>query len=266
MIEISRKIIKDLEKVGFPTEIAISSQLEDAGWMVENGALFEDTEQNKSRELDIHALTVDFSLANKIAKIKSGGENKLISHLIIEVKKSDKPWVFFDNGKPNWEELPEQNIKSEQDLPTMFEHLEEFGLKSHRYKKAKFHKSNHVAFTKPSEPSSIYEVQMKIPKALLHFKKRYAAGGYSTHLFTPVVVFEGQLWSATLNKNGKVNLKKVDYLFTYAGYLTKSGKKENSYEENQIYDVVTRDFFSNYLKMLEKDNKELYKAWTKYVI
>jgi hypothetical protein len=80
--------------------------------MVNNGALFEDTETEKDREIDIHALYVDYSFAHILKPKKAGNENKLISHLVIEVKKTNKPWVFFKNGATRWPEIPTQNFKS----------------------------------------------------------------------------------------------------------------------------------------------------------
>lgn len=265
--DISKKIIEDLEKIGFPAEVVVSSDLENKKWMVYNGALFEDNNEGKTREIDVRAVDVDFSLANKIKKkIRRGNENKLISHLIIEVKKSDKPWIFFDNGRPNWPGIPNQNFKSEkEDFPNTFDELKSLGLKKHRYIKAKLHKSYHVAFTKPSEPSTIYEALVKTTKALNYFKNHYGIGGYSLHLFTPVVVFDGTLWSATLNKGNKVALKNVDHLFVLFGQLAEDKNEKIKYEEDQICDLVTLDAFTSYLKTVKHDNKEIYKAWTNWI-
>jgi len=265
---LSRKIIKDLEKVGFPAEVAVATDLEKDNWIVYNGALFVDDVGGKPREIDVRAVDVDFSLANQVKrKIKKGTENKLISHLIIEVKKTDKPWVFFDNGRPNdWAHIPEQNIKaSKKDFPTFFDELKSLGLKRHRYLNAKFHKSYHVAFTKPLENSMIYESLIKTSKALIYFKDIYGIGGFSIHLFTPIIVLDGSLWSATLDKNNIVKLKSVDHLFVLFGQLTTAKTQKITYEDNQVLDVVTRKSFMKYLKTIRKDNKEIYKAWTNWV-
>lgn len=265
--DIAKKIIVDLDKFGFPAEVAISSDLESADWIVYNGPLFEDCNESKAREIDIHAVNVDFSLADRIKKkIKPGDENKLISHLTIEVKKSTKPWIFFDNGRPDWQAIPEQNFKSAiKDIPSLFDDLIDLGLKKHRYIKVKFHKSYHVAFTNPSDPSAIYEALVKTTKALNYFKGHYGIGGYALHLFTPVVVLDGTLWSASLDNDGKVALKKVDQLFVLFGQLTNDRNSKKKYEEVQICDIVTRDSFSKYLKIIGDNNKEIYSAWTNFV-
>ncbi|MBI4059237.1 hypothetical protein HY404_03290 [Candidatus Microgenomates bacterium] len=77
---LEKKIIENLEKVGFPVEVAISSDLENDRWIIYNGALFEDSDISKTREIDIHAVKIDTSLASKIKrKTRPGDENGLIS-------------------------------------------------------------------------------------------------------------------------------------------------------------------------------------------
>lgn len=265
---LAQKIIDDLEKVGFPAEVEISSELDKQHWIVYNGALFEDDEENKPREIDVHAVNIDDSLAKKVKKkVKEGDENKLIAHLVIEVKKSDKPWIFFDNGRTSWPQIPPQNFMSEtEDLHyLLFDDLKKYGLRNHRYINAKFHKSYHVAFSKPTAPSVIYEALIKTSKALEYFKTHYGIGGYSFHLFIPIIVVDGSLWSANLRKNGKVKLKSVNNLFVTFGRLVKE-EDGNFYEEEQICEVVTRSSFKHSLKVIEIDNREIYKSWTNYRI
>lgn len=263
-----KKIIEDLEKVGFPTEVVVTSTLEKAGWIVYPGALFEDNQENKTREIDTHAVKVNDSLADQIKrKTKPGGENKLISHLIIEVKKSDKPWIFFDNGRPNWPLIPEQNFKSEiKDIPIFFDELKILGLNHHRYIRAKFHKSYHVAFSSPSSPSVIYESLVKSAKALEYFKGIYGIGGYALHLFIPVIVLDGSLWSASLDTSDEILLKRVKRLLVSFSQLAKYEHKNTKYEEEQVCEVVTREAFPRYLDIISKDNQEIYKAWTNKII
>ncbi len=264
--DIVKKIIEDLEKVGFPTEVEISSKLEHAKWMVYNGALFEDPETGKDREIDIHSVYIDFSLVDNIPQpVKRGDENKMISHLIIEVKKTSKPWVFFDNGNMSWPQIPTQNFKSTQKEfhELLLDDFKKLGLKSHRYINAKLHKSYHVSFSSPSETSSIYEALVKTSKALDYFKSHYGTGGYSFHLFTPIIILDGSLWSATLDKHGKVKLKKVNVLSVVFTKLTKDERKI-SFEEEQLCDVITKESFDTYLHVIQNNNKELYKAWTNY--
>lgn len=265
--DLSKKIIDDLEKVGFPTEVVISSKLDHTKWTVYNGALFEDIETRKDREIDIHAVKVDYYFAGAISQpVKQGDENKLIAHLVIEIKKTDKPWIFFDNGRTSWPQIPSQNFKSLRNKfhNLLFDDLKKLGLKKHRYINEILHKSYHISFSNPSITSAIYEALVKVSKALDYFKSHYGNGRYSLHLFIPIVVLDGSLWSASLNKSEKVELKSTNHLFVVFTRLTKNKESEMSFEEEQICDIVTREGFNDYLQTLQKDNREVYKAWTNF--
>lgn len=146
----------------------------------------------------------------------------------------------------------------------LFDGFKKFGLTSHRYTKQEFHKSYHISFSNPFATSSIYEALIKTSKALDHFKSHYGAGEFSIHLFTPIIVLDGNLWSATLDKLGKVKLKEVDSLSVVFPKLTKDKKSGMCFEEEQICDVVTRKSFDRYLGIIRKDNTEIYRAWTNF--
>lgn len=262
---LKKEIINDLEKSGFPIEVAILNCVEKNNWM-NKGSLFEDPEEGISREIDIHALYIDFSFFTKIPKkVIEGNENKLISHLVIEVKKSEKGWVFFNNGQISWPWISPQNYKSlrEDFHYLMIEDLKKLGLKKHRFENNKLHKSFHVSFSKPSQPSVIYEALIKTSKAIKYFKKIYGTGKYVLHNFIPLIVLEGNLWSASLDKNSKVNLEKVDSLLVVHSALTTH--KKLKLEEEEMCEVVTKQGFKKYLKKIMEDNKEIYKAWTTFI-
>ena len=266
--ELQKKIIDDLQKTGFPLEVLIATELENNKWIVYNSSLYRDDETPKSRELDIHAVNVDFSFANRIhRKMREGNENKLISHLIIQCKKTDKPWVFFNNGSISWPQIPMVNFKCQKEEfhGMLFDDLKKFGFKKHRYQNAKLHKSYHESFNDSKNSSRIYESLITVNKALRYFKKTYGIGGYSLHLFVPIVVIEGTLWSASVKKNNNLSLKSVDRIFVVFNQLSLPDKKNTSYEEEQIVEVITRKSFSKYLTEITKDNKELYMTWTNFI-
>lgn len=108
----------------------------------------------------------------------------------------------------------------------------------------------------------IYEALVKVTKALTYFRERYGVGGYALHLFTPIIVLDGNLWSASLSRKSKVQLKNVDHLFVLFGQLNKDENDKFMNEEDQICDIVTRNSFVDYLRTIKKDNKEIYKFWT----
>jgi len=267
------KIIEDLGKTGFPLEVFVASELGDNDWIVYSSSLYRDEETEKPRELDIHAVKVDHRYVQSFPyKTKIGDENKLVQHMIIQCKKTDKPWVFFDNGKTSWPQIPAECFKSKKEEfhEMSFEELETFGLKSHRFKKYVLHKSYHEAFSGPKQLSKIYESFITLIKALKFFKRQYGVGSYVIHYFAPIIVLDGTLWSATLKKNTTVKLnvllKEVNKLFIVFNWLSQPDERDISYEKEQIIEVITRKAFKKSLLEIEKDNKELYRCWTNFII
>lgn len=291
--KLKKQITEDLEKTGFPLEVLTSSELDKRDWMVYPSCLYKDPETSISRELDIHAVNVDRSYAYKIpVKPTPRNANKFISHLVIQCRKTNKPWVFFDNGRTKWPQIPPQNFKSEKndfhdmllrDIDKLIarksvavkirgNNLESLGLKKHRYLHAHFHKSYHEAFSAPNAESKIYESFITVTKALEYFKNCYGTSRYSIHLFIPIIVLDGTLWSASVkNKKGdalhnyELSLKKVDGLFVVFERLTPLGRRKFFFEEEQIIEIITHKALRKKLDIIERENKELYKCWTNFI-
>lgn len=275
---LEEKILDDIKKSGFPAEIAITALL-DKEWMVYSGPLFFDAELGKEREIDIHAVLVDNSFAKEFPRLKGGKECKAISHLVIEVKKSEKPIVFFRYGEDQAHSVPPSTFKSDHPrfhhlslksfgdygssghLYDKEETLEGFGAK-HRYMSMPLHRTFHTAFA-GTQPSAIYEATKQLSKALEFIKKKYATGGKVVHLFVPIAVIDGDIWSAALNDQGELSISQVDHLLLRQNQLVEH-TSGGPYEDNRIYDVVTRRGFADFLKNLEADHLSLYRAWTDY--
>ena len=87
------QIEADLEKSGFSSELQARRALINKGWSVNAGYNFLDLDEDKSREIDI--------LATRAVNLKRN--NKIYTytefHICAEVKKSEKPWIVFDQQK-----------------------------------------------------------------------------------------------------------------------------------------------------------------------
>jgi len=81
------RILEDIRKTGFLTELEVARLLLKGGFRVENGRTYEDLDEAKSREIDLVAHT-------RVVERETNLE--LFPHLVIEVKKDpEKPWVIF---------------------------------------------------------------------------------------------------------------------------------------------------------------------------
>jgi hypothetical protein len=80
------KILQELQKTGYPTEIVSASLMQWRGWGVIHNPTYLDDSEDRSREFDIRAYkSFDFE----------DGRFSIGVYLITECKKSEKPWVFF---------------------------------------------------------------------------------------------------------------------------------------------------------------------------
>ena len=60
MDELKKKILKDIEKTGFVTELKAVSLLIENDWVTEHSSTYEDKDNNISREIDIVASKVKY--------------------------------------------------------------------------------------------------------------------------------------------------------------------------------------------------------------
>jgi len=86
------RILEKLEEHGFPFEVELSEFLRQKGWIVKNQSLYIDGETGKYRTVDM--------VASKLIR----SEPPIDVVLIIECKKSEKPWLFY---------LPQQESTNE---------------------------------------------------------------------------------------------------------------------------------------------------------
>lgn len=139
----------------------------------------------------------------------------------------------------------------------------DFGLGSHRYAGAALHKTFHVAFSSPQQPSKIYECLIKTNKAIKYLIDRYGSGKYVLHCFVPVIILDGTLWSATMDKSGELHITKSNHIV--AQFHTIETTDGFTGEMEQIYDIVTLDGINDFLKLLTSEQLSLYSAWTRFV-
>jgi hypothetical protein len=84
--ELKRKIMEDIKKTGFITELEIGSLLLRNGWRVGHSSSYNDKDLEKAREIDIIAYK---GFYNEEIDFRFGIQ------LIFEIKKTSRHWVIF---------------------------------------------------------------------------------------------------------------------------------------------------------------------------
>lgn len=195
------KIKKDILKAGLPLELEISEILKQNEWRVDNQSHYYDEQTGKAREIDI--------VASKSFKPKHSQIYDRVSvNLIIECKKSSKPWIFYAVEKginssfptsnklafinfvlyvKHWVKLKEEQKELTKEPATLpyekdvmkkalqffFEQINELGSMVHYYNKFgnEIGIIPYVAFTKKGDNSGrddLFEAKNQVIKALIY--------------------------------------------------------------------------------------------------
>ena len=245
-----KRILKDIEKQGFPLEVKTSEVLEARGWEVTNQVAYLDYEKEKYRTVDIVAIK------NILLKPSELGFDV---HLVIECKKSSKPWVFyasdFDLNDP---EIRRKAVASNQFFIWPLEHKRKTLEKFFSLITGQFLLQNHLIspiFGKlayiPFEPftqgqrGSIHKARMQVCNAILDLENRqYQEMNFTFPygvIFIPVIVLDGHLYTY---KNGELHVE--EGLYYHVTYV----------DSAFMIEIVTQDFLDTYLDIFESQIKK----------
>ena len=249
-----KEIEKDIQKSGLPLEIEVSSILKEYKWKLTIHDHYIDEQERKSREIDVSAF--------KRFDINSPDYDMFHISLIIECKKSiKKPWLFYTSeiGKRiMWAPF----IIKSFGKPRVHKNLlsQERWMKESHYFYPQFRKKaviSYEPFTK-GKREKIFEASMQVIKATVCTLKENERGikviPEKSPLFLtyPIIVFDGHLFEYI---SGKVKpVKYLQYLIMRK-FITIKGKITNDtfISDTFIIDLIRKDFFPDYLKILDKE-------------
>lgn len=251
--ELANRIVADLKKSGFSTELSARKILIDAGWSVDAGCGYLDKDQNKSREIDI--------VATSVANLRHGEKVYLYSefHICAEVKKSKSPWVVFDQKThPALLSCAWNNLTSNINLPTEARFLTE-GLTGQSLVKLNGWAGSgiHESFKNPDQPSRWYSSFVSVSKASEYYLETAAPEGdpvtddifanpCEMHFVQPLVILDGPLFRAVLTDAGDIELTEIEnaaFKFDY--------KSKNYETSNFRVDLVTIGGLEPYIKTVK---------------
>lgn len=258
------KIIEDLKKTGFGSEMKALKIFHSLEWKAEAGRHYFDKDENISREFDISA----YSCANLYSKNILCASN--FFHICAQVKKSDKPWVVFRNPLPRYKTLCAwNNIISSNYLPMKHPDLANVLSKnSLLIKKGWRAVGIHEAFKKPNAHSQWFDAFVTVCKACedSYGKNSYNEGRQKSDnilenptkfiFFQPIVILDGKLIAADLDKSNNIAFEEIDSAPFEFEFKTKNYNKRISYR----IDLVTIENLESYLELVMERQQEINKA------
>jgi hypothetical protein len=259
MNELINKVIKDLEKSGFSAELRARQVFIDSGWSVSAGYGYIDKDTDKSREIDI--------LASKNLNLKSGEEIYTYTefHVCGEVKKSEKPWVVFDQySHPLLLPCAWNNLISAINLPVKPKYFAKTLKKNSPIRNNGWIGSGiHESFKNPDQQSRWYGSFVSVSKASEFYHDSISPDGEKVtkdivnnpceiHFIQPLIILDASLFRARLSNKGEIEVEDINNAAFKFDYPSKHYKK-SPYR----VDVVKLEHLGNYLKIIEKRQKEL---------
>lgn len=259
--EMKDKIKREIEKSGFPLELYVIDicSKKNTGRMPNIHYVYE----GKLREVDLYAFFEEINLDPK------EGENlqHTSTSMIMACKKSeDKPWVFFSSSMHQSTDVF-YFTKYVSEFDSYLEQKGRYSLLGQIYKNLE---KNHYmdktiskcityseAFKKErSSPSRIYEAIESVLSFLRYRKEFYLTkfeklGCFSDFLF-PIIVLDGLLFEARLEKE-EVIVTEKNHVQLRTDYD----------EEIFIIDIVKKENFENFFRLIEKDHLSFVKSINK---
>lgn len=260
--EFKKEIIDSLKKGGFPTELKVGKVLDERDWFNISNYIYVDKDKNISREIDFFCSK--HSTSNDYLKVRFDAQ------LVVEVKKSKKPWAFFIQKKKD--EFGENKIDHDKFSSTSYQNINQV-IWDRLYsgfptQNCDFNSSSYAEVFRDSEISNIYKSIESVTKACYHFRttneierhKKKNEDSFASDLFEvidmerpslvkvfiPLVVVDALLLTAEIDTNSELAIEEISYVPFTSYYISEYGV-----EASVIVNVVTLEYLPIFLKEVE---------------
>lgn len=257
--ELADKILLEIDKSGFPLELEVVEKLRHEGILTFPNISFQD-KNGSNHEIDIFSI-----IFNSKYQWKNGPTG---IQLLVECKKTEKyPWVFFDEGYTSLSDAFGMISKFDfstdlvigdkklNPIPNPLDtHLTGHHFNNLNIPKARTH---FEAFKKPNEQTTIYKAITNIffgrgfIKDWFDSTKTDNEPGGRTFLNHFVIVIDGLLLAAKKDRN-KFIVNEVNHLLLLT-FDTQENTHSGLLDNEIVIDVVKKEYFSEYLQLLNRD-------------
>lgn len=252
MSELEQKILREISKTGFPLELRTASFLEAQGYTANHGLHYIDRDERKPREIDLRC-----SKALKYPVAMGGRKSSFVRHtFLVECKKSEKPWVIFtsDHGSGHDQNPFEIEIEglqlAEWTQEEVFDACEEFESIHPLFKPRRLGRSLFEPFKQRQTGESIYSAILSASKATVaarsqSFPSFAASRSPDLGFYYPVVIFEGRLFEAHLDRN-EISVEEVDSIMYSLLY------QSDNYSLRTIVPIVTEEGLEQFCALFDQ--------------
>lgn len=252
--DLKAKLLKHLEKTGYPLELQVGGILSQYGWTVEHNRYYIDEDEQKGREIDITAIRYSNSRKYNL---------RVGACLICEVKQSPKnPWIVLSTRRTGFEAegILRLCCQSGQGTFNLLSGIE-VETRSTTSQFTRIGRSYYEGFKSPNAKSIIFEALTKAVKASEYWlkkeeeaiKKDEATLGKNKRDFREItfvdsiIALEGLLYEAYLNVDNHLELLEIQHIPVSFGYVS------NQYNRiDYLVEIVTINELPNLLLNKQK--------------
>lgn len=257
---------KEIMNTGYPLEIEISCMLDKLWKNVENTDTYVDTDGRTLRDIDIHAW--------ETYQPKKTFPLFLHTEFVIECKKSkDFAWIFFT--RPFEPEIDDVAGQYADELQAVIKNTENYKVLNMIFDPSVLHYASFErkavafdAFALDAKKSSykkkkkeIFEAQNQLKKFIGCFINQIInvpiqIVGYHIQIFFPCIVFDGLMYEAIVDDD-ELKLEEANHLVL----KTLRRSPYSVFEKGLLIDVVSKNYFNDYQKIIRKDISTLKKIF-----
>lgn len=255
--ELEKKVIEDLEKSGFSSELRAIRTFMSNGWSCTGFASYIDLDRDLVTGVDLIAWKDNFI---RLKNLRYGVQFNINA----EVKKSEKPWVVF-------KEMSDHVVDDYLNNLTYICGLTPFDLRQSMAMGSIYTKLGwrgygiHESFKKPDAPSRSYSAflnvcrssETRLDACTAYYKELEQRSEKSNNpnpykervviLVKPIVILDGTLIAASVLESGEVSIGEVKFAPVEFHYRSKHCVKGV-----YLIDIVTLDALQEYIEMSEK--------------
>jgi hypothetical protein len=261
-------LIKQIKLTGFPLQVEIASYLENKKYGVRNNEYYFDPDEKKARDIDIDA----YPTQRDYRKIRIDPFS-IVHRLAIECKKSEThAWIFFTQTERlklfhgqciDFLQVLSKDLElCFSDLISKTSHYNEFKKVASSYTEIPYQGHVHNR----SDKSEIFEAKNQLTKFISYdikdFLKRTEtklvvpfSSNYLSWIYYPIIVFDGKLFEA-ICQNNTIQLAESKHVLLLANYspsYLKLFPETDSHHLPYLIDVVRRDYFPEFIDLLENE-------------
>lgn len=267
-----KRIHEDVVKTGFPTEVVAASSLTKVGWHCELGRAYLDEQTQQSREFDIRAF-------QRVTGRFDEQPYYFGVYLMIECKKSARPWVFFTH-----ENAPA--LDSGRDLGRFIAHRaghednfwEDGSWESpghfssgtmrayhHYFDSKRWGHSYYEAFKKENVVDHSTQIYTAIYSAVnatrFYLNTSFQPEERQRSVFYPVIVLEGDIFEAVVHSADEVELHRRDHIIHKHHLIpANQGRFDGAEGVSYLIDIVRASALRDYADTVVKSHATMIEA------